>query len=653
MKKFFSTGVVFGIGMTSLVGISEAQYFGSPYTTGLAPITYSSAQFNNPNSAQFNVPTSAQFNVPTSGQFNAPIRSASTPLRIGGNYPQIAQQGVTFGHQHVDAGQALQPFANQIPPGAAAAAQQQFGNVVPAQAGQMTLPQPYIAPLPPVNGSVLMPNGNRGPEVLAPMQPIPMNQSNSVGMQQNLQQPQQNFDHYPSTHASVYGNYGSVPTSGPHQSFATEGCGEQVGSCSVNPYLARPVPVCPWIFGANALIFQRIDNDHVRLSSDANNPRPPHLSTSDANMPTAGGFELMAGRYFCGGQYAILGSFWSLQPSDASRTVYGGGTTGVDLYTDVPFNFTPGSSGVEHGITMPGNDAYFWYDNAQAHQIVRGQEFNSFELNFASFALGGAARQGFPLGGGCGAGGFGGGSGWANGRYGRSGYSGCGNRCGGCQSGGGCGHGSCGGCAQQCAVPCRGPTSACGPIVGAPCSPFRFVWLGGIRWFQFNDHLNYTTSQDDAIIGNGNDFSYRNNVQNNLVGFQLGGMANYCCGSRLGLYCGSKFGVFNNSTSFDTFAGNAMTAATVQNGSYIGRAYNLMSSDNNLAFLGEAELGGRVRIINGWSTTCGYRVIGVSGVATAPGQIPYNFSRIDDAQKIKSNEALLLHGVTIGLLYNW
>jgi len=202
-------------------------------------------------------------------------------------------------------------------------------------------------------------------------------------------------------------------------------------------------------------------------------------------------------------------------------------------------------------------------------------------------------------------------------------------------------------------MPCTGPTGACGPIAGAQCSPLRFAWFGGVRWFQFNDNLQYATSQDDAIIGNGSDFYYRNNVRNDLVGFQLGGLANYCCGSRLGLYAGTRFGVFNNRTQFDTFAGNSTTAATVQNGTYVGQAYNLMSTENNVAFLGEGEAGGRVRVSNGWSATCGYRLIGVSGVATAPGQIPYDFSRIDDARDIRTNDALLLHGITIGALYNW
>jgi hypothetical protein len=507
------------------------------------------------------------------------------------------------------------------------------------------------------------------------IQPIPMN-SNPVNSSQfngstyAAQQPlpsqsaPQNYEQYPSTHASAYGSYGSAPTSGLYQGQDGAACGTcSDGSCGesygVNPYLAGPVALSPWIFGANALIFQRIDNDSVRLSTDANNSRPPYLTTHDARMQTAGGFELMGGRYFGCGQYAILGSYWSLQPSDESKTVYGGGTTGVSLYTDLKVNYTPGSGTTPYGITMPGNDAYFWYNNAQAHRITRGSEFQSVEVNFFSFALGGAARQGSV---GCGTGCGAGCGGWANGRFGRSGYSGAGRHgghghgFGGCQTcgTGACGTGGCNECAQpSCAMPCSGPTWGCGPIVGSMCSPLRFAWFGGVRWFQFNDNLEYATSQDDAIIGNGSDFYYRNNVVNDLVGFQLGGLANYCCGSRFSLYAGSKFGVFNNRTQFDTFAGNSTAAATVQSGSYAGQAYNLMATENNVAFLGEGEVGSRVRIAGGWSATCGYRLVGVSGVATAPGQIPYDFSRIDDARDIRTNDSLLLHGITIGLLYNW
>jgi hypothetical protein len=653
VKRFFSTSVALGVGLSTLAGISEAQYFGSPTGNGL---------YSNP---------------PFATHPGVPIRQVAAPLRIGGNYPHVAQQGIglpngvgaVMGHQHIP-----MPGSGLSSPKSVMEQPQSFGNPTLApkqsiqlgaiQSGPMTTTPSYTAPLPPVNNDAIH---HAGAETI---QPKPMTSSQSNGAPyagQPMQQAphaQQNFEQYPSTHASTYGSYGTAPAAGLYQGPDGSSCstcsadGSCVTSLSVNPYLSGPVAVSPWIFGANALIFQRIDNDSVRLSTNGNDPRPPYLTTYDARMETAGGYELMGGRYFGCGQYAILGSYWSILPTDETRTVYGGGTTGVSLYTNLPFNFTPGAGTAPYGITMPGNDAYFWYNDAQAHQITRGSEFQNVEVNFFSFALGGAARQGFAGAGGFGGGfGVGAGGGWKNGRFGRSGFSRIGRHDGhGHGSGGGqsCGNGGCNECAQpSCAMPCSGPTNACGPIVGAQCSPLRFAWFGGVRWFQFSDNLQYATSQDDAIIGNGTDFFYRNNVVNDLVGFQLGGLANYCCGSRLSLYAGTKFGVFNNRTQFDTFAGNSTAAATVQNGSYAGQAYNLMTTENNVAFLGEGEVGGRVRVTNGWSATCGYRLLGVAGVATAPGQIPYDFSRLDDASDIKTNDSLLLHGITIGALYNW
>ncbi len=74
----------------------------------------------------------------------------------------------------------------------------------------------------------------------------------------------------------------------------------------------------PWIFGANALIFDRIDNEYVRLSSrfiaggGPGNNVPTTLSTFDARMGHAAGFEVFGGRYFGCGKYAIIGSYWGL-----------------------------------------------------------------------------------------------------------------------------------------------------------------------------------------------------------------------------------------------------------------------------------------------------------------------------------------------------
>lgn len=178
--------------------------------------------------------------------------------------------------------------------------------------------------------------------------------------------------------------------------------------------------------------------------------------------------------------------------------------------------------------------------------------------------------------------------------------------------------------------------------------------LGGVRWFRFNDYMEYATSENDATFGGADDFYYRNTLRNDLLGFQLGGRATYCTGRKINLYGGTKFGVFGNRINYDTFAGTTTTAAVVSSyNSYDNQAYDIHAATTGLSLLGEGELGTGVRVSRGWTANCGYRVIGATGIATAPGQIPYDFSLLNDVRRIQHHDSLILHGVSFGGMYNW
>jgi hypothetical protein len=157
---------------------------------------------------------------------------------------------------------------------------------------------------------------------------------------------------------------------------------------------------------------------------------------------------------------------------------------------------------------------------------------------------------------------------------------------------------------------------------------------------------NYGTTSDDVY--------YSNNVTNNLYGFQLGGIATYCTGHRFSLMAGSKFGIFANHINYDSYVGTATQAATVMsNNSYYGQPYSLMVSDTDVAFIGEGNLGLGICLCKGWSANIGYRLIGIGGLATAPGQIPKDFGLLNDAQRIYRDQTIILQGVTLGATYNW
>ena len=418
-------------------------------------------------------------------------------------------------------------------------------------------------------------------------------------------------------------------------------CYEPAVSCG--PAIASPNP---WIFGAGALIFTRFDDEHVRLTSDPNMPTYPLLSTSDAAMQATGGFQLSAGRYFGCGKYAIVGSYWGVFSNPQMASVTDPGAVGVGggyLRSNLPFTLNP--SGAPYGITMPGDTIYNWYDGsfadrAFAQRIQRDQQFHNAELNFFSFALGGGARQPYDngCGSGCGSGLFGGGR---HARHGGGAYGSYGDPCG----------ASC----DPCASASGGPTGVCAPWYGAQCSKLRINMFGGIRWFRFEDSLEYASSSTNNIYGDeSSDVFYRNGVTNDLVGFQLGSMANWCTGTCLNFFAGTSFGVFGNHMNTNTYAGTNTAAATIfSTNAFNGRPYDYSNSLNDVAFLAEGNIGTGIRISRGWTANLGYRVVGVNGVATAVGQIPRDFSNGDDINRINNTNSLLLHGVVLGAAYNF
>jgi hypothetical protein len=375
-------------------------------------------------------------------------------------------------------------------------------------------------------------------------------------------------------------------------------------------------------------------------------PTYPLLSTSDAAMQATGGFQASVGRYFGCGKYALVASYWGVFSNPQMASVTDPGAVGVGggyLRSNLPFTLNP--SGSPYGITMPGDTIYNWYDGsfagrAFAQRIQRDQQFHNVELNFFSFALGGGARQPYDnaCGSGCGSGLFGGGH---HGRHGGGAYGSSGDPFG----------SSC----DPCATGCGGPTGVCAPWYGAQCSKLRINMFGGLRWFRFEDSLEYASSSTNNIYGDeSSDVFYRNGVTNDLVGFQLGSMANWCTGTCLNFFAGTSFGVFGNHMNTNTYAGTNTAAATIfSTNAFNGRPYDYSNSLNDVAFLAEGNIGTGIRISRGWTANLGYRVVGVNGVATAVGQIPRDFSNGDDINRINNTNSLLLHGVVLGADYNF
>ena len=81
----------------------------------------------------------------------------------------------------------------------------------------------------------------------------------------------------------------------------------------------------------------------------------------------------------------------------------------------------------------------------------------------------------------------------------------------------------------------------------------------GVRYFRIDDDFSYDTefaeydgaaydqaAYDGFTFDNRNELCYDINVENNLIGPQVGWTTNYCVGCRWNFFCNSTFGVFDN-----------------------------------------------------------------------------------------------------------
>jgi hypothetical protein len=174
----------------------------------------------------------------------------------------------------------------------------------------------------------------------------------------------------------------------------------------------------------------------------------------------------------------------------------------------------------------------------------------------------------------------------------------------------------------------------------------------GVRYFQFNDDFRfYSDNADNVFDGSANEIQYLIRTRNNLLGFQLGGGLNYRVWNCFSLYGIGKAGIYGNHAIVDQAVYGSAGDATVNVGPYTGTGYRFTSSNTNLAFLGQLDMGGRWQVNNCWSIQGGYRMLGVTGLALTDGQIPGSFAYIPDAQRVHASDCVILHGGYIGATF--
>lgn len=179
------------------------------------------------------------------------------------------------------------------------------------------------------------------------------------------------------------------------------------------------------------------------------------------------------------------------------------------------------------------------------------------------------------------------------------------------------------------------------PMACNPCSRFQASWLAGLRYFRFREGWEFATSEgsDQFGVDPSNEAYYNIDVENNLLGLQLGGRASYCVTQCVSLYAAPRFGVYYNYMEHHS----GITSGDNQT------ALDVSSSRDAWSLMGQLDVGVNYQITSCLSAFAGYRVVAFTDVALADDQIPYLQDDLFGISDVDHNSTLVLHGLTAGV----
>ncbi len=224
---------------------------------------------------------------------------------------------------------------------------------------------------------------------------------------------------------------------------------------------------------------------------------------------------------------------------------------------------------------------------------------------------------------------------------------------------GGCSGGSCGSGAVA-----RGLGGAGGLRGRGSFAPFSgprhsMTTLAGFRFMRFDEDFSLR-SNVDLVDGTGTTvgsefIAYNIEADNQLYGFQLGcnGIYRLGCRGRWALQYGTSFGIYGNRMNVSQRMDIPSTGIATR---YVNGAqsnFDVNSSKDDVAFLGELRVGGSYQYSQNWRLYGGWRALAVSGVALTTSQIPTAFITPGQVGNINSNGSLFLHGLQAGVEYTY
>lgn len=357
-------------------------------------------------------------------------------------------------------------------------------------------------------------------------------------------------------------------------------------SCGMNSGYCCPPPV-RWGGYAGVLMLNREDENHRFYSYDSNDESYQLLDSQDTNFDWTPGVEAHIGRYDCCSCRGCEAVYWGLYPEDGYAYAYPAQVSGN---LNGIFNFDQ--------LDYNGQTANNYVDNAAVHRLRRQTELHNVEFN----CLWGSS--------GC-----------------------CGTNC--CTD-------TCTSCCDSCCS--SGCSNACG------CGRCTFRGLAGVRYLRLEDNLEFASDPSDTMFtGEVDELYYNIDTDNDLFGFQLGGIGEKALSHSLYLTFGAKAGVFFNDADAYSTIGGAAGLATINNGPNAGVAWDIDAHKDDVATIAELQAGVAWAFYPTWRLRGDYRVIGISGVALPTNQIYQDLRGVQDVQLLATNGDLILHGVFVGV----
>ena len=184
---------------------------------------------------------------------------------------------------------------------------------------------------------------------------------------------------------------------------------------------------------------------------------------------------------------------------------------------------------------------------------------------------------------------------------------------------------------------------------------FNMVLMAGVRFFKFDDALLFGSSAPGPFGTDPTEEVYLDvDLENDLFGIQIGAEVEYDTGGRWSWYIRPKIGIYDNHMSLRThlYRGDGAPGQAQPPANPVVD-FPITSSEDDVSFLAEIDIGVRRQLRGNWRAFLAYRAVVVTGVALADEQIPPYLADTIGLADIDSNAELVLHGAVAGLMFNY